>query len=97
MPDTVITTTYYSTTQLFNHVLTINWVKIMKRLVWGAIFILIPVLLFLKPATSMTKETGTESECIGCHTNLKDLMRLCWKIEKMRPKQAASEETSGEG
>jgi len=69
----------------------------MKRFVWAAIFILLPVLLFLKPATSMTKETGTESECISCHTNLKDLMRLCWKIEKMRPKQAASEETSGEG
>ncbi len=45
----------------------------------------------------MNKETGNESECISCHTNLKDLMRLCWKIEKMRPKQADSEETSGDG
>ena len=71
--------------------------KILKRLVWVVIFILVPVLLFLKPTTSMTKETNTESECISCHTNLKDLMRLCWKIEKMRPKQAGSEETSGEG
>lgn len=96
MSDTVITT-YYSTTQLLNYVLTINGVIIMKRFVWAAIFILLSVLLILKPAISMNKETGTESECISCHTNLKDLMRLCWKIEKMRPKQAASEETSGEG
>lgn len=96
MSDTVITT-YYSTTQLFNHALTIIGVKIMKRLVWAAIFILLPVLLILKPAISMNKETGNESECISCHTNLKDLMRLCWKIEKMRPKQADSEETSGDG
>jgi len=69
----------------------------MKRLVWAAFFILLPVLLILKPAISMNKETGNESECISCHTNLKDLMRLCWKIEKMRPKQADSEETSGDG
>ncbi|MCD4744558.1 MAG: hypothetical protein K8R67_19010 [Desulfobacteraceae bacterium] len=57
------------------------------------------ILLFFTTVPSLSSEKGTESEskCISCHTSLKDLMRLCWKIEKMRPKQAASEETSGDG
>jgi hypothetical protein len=37
------------------------------------------------------------SSCIDCHTNFKKLIRLCWKIEAMRPKPLKSEETSGEG
>lgn len=69
--------------------------KIMKSYILVASFIL----LFFAIAPSIGGEKGTESEskCISCHTNLKDLMRLCWKIEKMRPKQAGSEETSGDG
>jgi len=37
------------------------------------------------------------SQCVQCHTKLKTLIRLCWKIEASRPKQQASAETSGEG
>ncbi|MDY6790295.1 MAG: hypothetical protein SWH54_03405 [Thermodesulfobacteriota bacterium] len=64
-----------------------------------ATVIVLSVLLILATAPSMGVEKGNESEskCIGCHTHLKNLMRLCWKIEKMRPKQDESAETSGEG
>jgi hypothetical protein len=37
------------------------------------------------------------SRCIDCHTNLKKLIRLCWKVEALKPKPLKSEETSGEG
>jgi hypothetical protein len=37
------------------------------------------------------------SQCVACHSNLKKLIRLCWKVEALKPKPAASEETSGEG
>jgi hypothetical protein len=37
------------------------------------------------------------SSCIDCHTNLKKLIKLIWKIEEMRPKPQKSKETSGEG
>jgi hypothetical protein len=72
--------------------------KEMKRFILATVFIL-SVLLFFTIAPLIGSEKGTENEskCISCHTNLKDLMRLCWKIEKMRPKQAESAETSGKG
>lgn len=38
-----------------------------------------------------------ESQCIACHTNLKNLIRLCWQVEALKPKHLKSEETSGEG
>jgi nitrate/TMAO reductase-like tetraheme cytochrome c subunit len=38
-----------------------------------------------------------QSSCIECHTNLKKLIKLIWKIEEMRPKSQKSEEISGEG
>jgi len=40
---------------------------------------------------------SVESSCIGCHTNLKKLIKLIWKIEEMQPKSQKSEEISGEG
>lgn len=40
---------------------------------------------------------NSNSSCIACHTNLKKLIRLCWKIEDARPKSLKSSETSGEG
>jgi len=40
---------------------------------------------------------GVSSRCIDCHTNLKKLIRLCWKIKALKPKPLKSEETSGEG
>lgn len=38
-----------------------------------------------------------QSQCIQCHTNLKKLIRLCWEVEKIKPKAKGSAETSGEG
>ena len=72
--------------------------KEMKRFILLAIFIL-SVFLFFTIASSIggEKRSESESKCISCHTNLNDLMRLCWKIEEMRPKQAESAETFGEG
>jgi nitrate/TMAO reductase-like tetraheme cytochrome c subunit len=40
---------------------------------------------------------SVESSCIECHTNLKKLIKLIWKIEEMQPKSQKSEEISGEG
>jgi hypothetical protein len=72
--------------------------KEMKRFILVVFFILSFSLFFtISPLIGGEKGTESESKCITCHTNLKDLMRLCWKIEKMRPKKAESAETSGEG
>jgi hypothetical protein len=40
---------------------------------------------------------SANSSCIECHTNLKKLIKLIWKIEEMQPKSQKSEEISGEG
>jgi hypothetical protein len=40
---------------------------------------------------------SVESSCIGCHTNLKKLIKLIWKIEEVQPISQKSEEISGEG
>ena len=43
-------------------------------------------------------EVGTtESQCVVCHTDVKKLIRLGWEVEKIRPKQGKSAQTSGEG
>ena len=48
--------------------------------------------------TETEAEVGKpESQCVICHTNVKKLIRLSWEIEKIRPKQGKSTETSGEG
>lgn len=39
----------------------------------------------------------SQSQCVACHTDLKKLIRLCWEVEKIKPKPPASEENSGEG
>jgi hypothetical protein len=39
----------------------------------------------------------SESQCVVCHTDVKKLIRLSWEVEKIRPKQGQSAETSGEG
>lgn len=39
----------------------------------------------------------SQSQCVVCHTDVKKLIRLSWEIEKIRPKQGKSAETSGEG
>jgi|GEM_PF-2230133 len=38
-----------------------------------------------------------QSECVQCHTNVKKLIRLSWEVEKIKPKQKKSAQTSGEG
>ena len=40
---------------------------------------------------------GGSSQCIDCHTKLKKLIRLCWKVEALNAKPLNSEETSGAG
>ena len=48
--------------------------------------------------TKKESEVGkTESQCVVCHTDVKKLIRLGWEIEKIRPKQGKSAQTSGEG
>ena len=48
--------------------------------------------------TEKKPEVGeTESQCVVCHTDVKKLIRLGWEIEKIRPKQGKSAQTSGEG
>ncbi|MCG6917533.1 MAG: hypothetical protein LJE89_08295 [Deltaproteobacteria bacterium] len=39
----------------------------------------------------------SESQCVVCHTDVKKLIRLGWEVEKIRPKQGTSAQTSGEG
>jgi len=48
------------------------------------------------PATNAS-ETPPQSQCVACHSNLKSLIRLCWEVEKKRPKTGTSAETAGEG
>mgnify|MGYP001549372970 CR=1 FL=1 len=46
---------------------------------------------------SSARSQETASQCVQCHTNLKKLIRLCWEVEKLKPKAGTSSETSGEG
>ena len=46
---------------------------------------------------SSVSSQETPSQCMQCHTNLKKLIRLCWEVEKIKPKAGDSSETSGEG
>ena len=48
-------------------------------------------------ATAAEFRSPNKSECINCHSNLKKLVRLCWEVEKIKPKPKHSAETSGEG
>ncbi len=63
---------------------------------------LIPViLLFYLWATvlgaSDAQEGDDENLCVDCHTNLKQLMDLSWKVKNIKPKTAVSKKISGEG
>ena len=53
---------------------------------------------FLGPARGYAKPEGAQakSECIACHTDMEELIRLSWEIEKIRLKPGKSAETSGE-
>lgn len=37
------------------------------------------------------------SQCVQCHTDVRKLIRLSWEVEKVKPKQKKSVQTSGEG
>ena len=37
------------------------------------------------------------SRCVVCHADLKGLIRLCWEVEKIKPRPKTSAETAGEG
>jgi hypothetical protein len=64
-------------------------------LVWCALVAANLVVMVYPPlATATQAET---SQCIQCHTNLKKLIRLCWDVEALKPKDRQSAETSGEG
>lgn len=47
--------------------------------------------------TTMVAAQEEKSQCVNCHSELKQLIRLCWEVEKIRPRPPASEENSGEG
>ena len=64
----------------------------------GFVIFSLILLIALTPETSMVKEIpANKSECVKCHTNLKKLLLLSVKIEKIRPKPAKSAKTAGEG
>jgi hypothetical protein len=44
-----------------------------------------------------TTVSVNENQCVKCHTNVKGLIRLGWKIEKIKGKPTASQEIAGEG
>ena len=67
---------------------------------WYAIAIFVLMSYSACGLTLAEKESevgDSESQCVVCHTNVKKLIRLSWEIEKIRPKQGKSAETSGEG
>ena len=62
--------------------------------VWA---LLASVAVVWNPPDLSAAENDGNSSCIACHTNVKKLIKLCWKIEALRPKPLKSSETSGEG
>ncbi|WDP90996.1 MAG: hypothetical protein HUN04_15365 [Desulfobacter sp.] len=53
--------------------------------------------LFVYLFLSLSPVSAGQSQCITCHTDLKKLIRLCWEVEKIKPKPPESAENSGEG
>lgn len=49
------------------------------------------------PQALFAADNEANSSCVACHTNVKKLIRLGWKIEAERPNSMKSSETSGEG
>ena len=60
-----------------------------------AVFLLTLPVIFA--GLSVGSALAAQSECVKCHTNLKALIRLCWEVEKIKPRPPQSAETSGEG
>ncbi|NVL90458.1 MAG: hypothetical protein HWN69_05605 [Desulfobacterales bacterium] len=65
----------------------------------AGLIVVFAIAVFLGPAHGYAKAETAEakSECITCHTDVKKLIRLGWKIEKTRPKPGKSAETAGKG
>ncbi len=57
--------------------------------------VLVFLVLFFWAATVSAQEG--KNQCVNCHSELKKLIRLCWEVEKIRPRPPASKENSGEG
>jgi hypothetical protein len=55
------------------------------------------VILLIGLPFHFVRAVEIQNQCIQCHTNLKKLIRLCWEVEKLKPKPKGSSETSGEG
>jgi hypothetical protein len=70
----------------------------MRKRTFLFIFVFYAILfVFFTPKYSMNEEIATDSECIKCHADLKKLIRLCWEVEKTKPKKGQSAEIYGEG
>ena len=68
----------------------------------GSRWFLLVSILFLcvwtpSKASRATADSASVSECVKCHTNVKGLIRLGWKIEEIKGKPSVSEEIEGEG
>ena len=70
----------------------------MKRFVLAAVFVLFLLIFYtaLTQKAAADKEINPKTECIKCHTDAKKLIRLSWKIEKIKPKPGKSKEISGD-
>jgi hypothetical protein len=63
-----------------------------------SVFVLALIGVFLlRPPGLYSQPDQTRSQCVQCHANLKKLIRLCWEVEKIKPRTKTSTETAGEG
>lgn len=62
----------------------------------GWVLIYLNTTLWIGLPASKSDEKA-DNQCVACHTDLKKLIRLCWKVEALKPKSLKSEESSGEG
>ena len=70
--------------------------KLSKSVQTSVALVALTVLL-LGHQSLLESRVSRTSGCVDCHTNLKKLIKLCWKIEEIRSKPLTSAETSGEG
>ena len=66
----------------------------------AGLIVIFAIVAFLGPARGYAKAEAAEakSECIACHTDVKNLVRLSSEIEEIRPKLGKSAaEAAGEG
>ncbi|MGD9331298.1 MAG: hypothetical protein PVJ53_08290 [Desulfobacterales bacterium] len=65
---------------------------------YGAVLLMSLALgLFFSLVWPVVGQEPPSSRCIECHTDVKNLIRLSWEVEKVRGKPPRSEETEGEG